>query len=240
MKKILSLIFIFCIKNILASESLGFYSSGSLKNAKSYSSEAGFVHKLFLQRGRFFSHNETFTVLRDMDQFIQASNEKETLQVGDFSMEKGGMAQGHKSHQNGLDVDIVYLTKNKKLQNPNAAYWEEEFVVNNKLTPNFDIERNYELFNFIVQNAPVTRIFVDKAVKKSMCELAIKRGQLNDQNIIRMLSLLVIENLHKTHFHLRLSCPSQDKKCTPQSLPSMDSGCDFLNIEINNNEEVGC
>jgi penicillin-insensitive murein endopeptidase len=240
MKIIILLVCLFFIQRIPASESIGFYSSGSLKDAKSFSSEANFIHKLFLQRGRFYSHDEIFIVLRDMEQFLQASSEKEKLQVGDFSMEKGGTAPGHKSHQNGLDVDIVYLTKNKKLQNPNAAYWEEEFVANDKVTSNFDSDRNYDLFSFLVQNAPVTRIFVDKAVKVSMCAIAKKRGQINDQNTIRMLSLLVIENLHKTHFHLRLSCPSQDKKCTPQSLPSLDSGCDFFSLEIDNSEEVGC
>lgn len=216
-----------------ASEVVGYYSNGSIKDSLDYQREVPFIHKLFKARKRLYSSEEMFQVIKDMDNFIASQNgEKETIQLGDLSHQKGGKATGHGSHQNGLDADFVYLTNNRKLQSINAGYWEEEFVNNNKLTANFDLKRNIELFNFLSNKTPTARIFVDEVVKKEICRYLTVTGERNQVSMQNMLRKLRVENLHKTHFHLRLYCPVGDSNCTPQSEPPKGDGCDLFQMNV--------
>lgn len=227
---ILALIFEF---QVLASEVIGFYSNGSIRKSLDYRRETPFVHKLFMARNRHFSSVEMFQVLRDMDQFMQSSiGENELIQLGDLSNQLGGKAPGHGSHQNGLDADFVYLTKNKRLQSPSASYWDEEFVVGNKLSSNFDMRRNILLFEFLANKTPSTRIFVDLVIKQEICRYLENSGEKNLPSMQVMLRKLRIENLHKTHYHLRLACPVGSSTCTPQSEPPKGDGCDAFQMQV--------
>jgi penicillin-insensitive murein endopeptidase len=151
--------------------------------------------------------------------------QSEKLQVGDIAGKDGGKATGHSSHQNGLDADIVYLTKNKKLQSANAPFWEEEFVVNGVVSSNFDVERSLGLFRYLIINRNVERIFIDLSIKKVFCDYAKNNNLLNDPEIIETLRRLRSEALHTNHFHLRLACPASDLACKGQAPVPNGSGC---------------
>ena len=134
----------------IASEAVGFYSSGKLKDADSIITRGIAIHKLFMQRGRFYGTDTLFDTISDAADYVKNEYpDAEKLQVGDLSHKAGGKATGHGSHQNGLDVDMVYLTKNKKLQSKTASFWQEEFVKKGVLTANFDVTRNLNLFKYL-------------------------------------------------------------------------------------------
>lgn len=211
----------------LSSEAIGFFSNGELRNPVSIIEYHGNeLHKLFHKREKFYGTEELLNVIKDIAHFSKSVLEgSETIQVGDLSAVYGGNAPGHASHQNGLDVDMVYLTKKSKLQNPEASFWEEEFIYNGKITDNFDTKRNLDLFNYIVHKHPVRRIFVDQLIKDHLCTYASKQGLINDEKIIETLRRLRPAKLHTNHFHLRLTCPKDDAECIEQVEVPEGSGC---------------
>lgn len=209
-----------------ASEAIGYYSSGSLKEAESIQDRGTHIRKLFLQRQRFYGTTDIQDLISDAADFIrQEFPDAEVLQVGDISQKNGGTLAEHGSHQNGLDVDIVYLTKNGKLQSQNAPYWEEEFVKKGVVSSNFHVERNLALFKYFIINKQVERIFVDQAIKIQFCAYAKRNSLLNDPEINETLRRLRVEKLHSTHFHMRIKCPVTDLKCKAQAPVPQGSGC---------------
>lgn len=209
-----------------ASEAIGYYSSGSIKDAESIADRGTPIRKLFLQRGRFFGTQEIQDIISDAADFVrQEFPDSEMLQVGDIANKNGGVLKEHGSHQNGLDADLVYLTRNGKLQSQTAAYWQEEFVKGGVVTANFHTERNLALFRHLIMNTPTERIFVDAAIKKLFCSYAKKNNLMNDSEIKETLRRLRVEKLHTNHFHMRIKCPTTDLKCKAQAAVPAGTGC---------------
>ena len=209
-----------------SSEAIGYYSSGTLKDSESVMDKGMFIHKLFLARKRFFGTVEMNDIISDAVDFLRHKFPGvEQMQIGDIANKNGGACNEHASHQNGLDADIVYLTKNGKLQSPDAAYWEEDFVKNKKVSSNFNTERNFLLFKYLINTKPVARIFVDEAVKKLLCTHAKDNDLMDDPETIETLRRLRVEKLHSTHFHMRLKCSDKDYSCESQGEVPPGSGC---------------
>lgn len=231
MKKFIFLSFLIAT-NLKGSEAIGYYSNGSLAGAQSVFERGTPVQKLFVARGRLYTSDEMHTTLTLASDYVKGTfPDSEILQVGDLSANLGGEVAGHASHQNGLDSDIVYLRKNKYVQSATSPVWDEDFVgPTSQPTKNFNTERNYALFKYLVKNSPVSRIFVDVSIKKILCKFANEHNEMQDPNTIATLRRLRPQDLHRTHFHLRLSCPANDHECIPQSTPAEGSGCDDLSI----------
>lgn len=224
--KILLTLMVIQSATLSASEAVGYYSNGKIKESESVVEKGTLIHKLFLSRQRFFATREMQSVISDAADFVRHQYPSaELIQLGDLSHEKGGPCQGHASHQNGLDADMVYLTKNGKLQSQDASYWEEDFVKNGVVSDNLEVERNFALFKYLVSTKTVGRIFVDQAIKKQFCIYAKKNNLLNDPESSETLRRLRIEKLHSTHFHLRLKCPATDYSCQEQAEVPEGTGC---------------
>jgi len=157
----------------------------------------------------------------------------ERLQVADIAQFGGGQVGGHRSHQNGLDADIVYLRKNLQEQEPHVNGFQESFVKNGKITANFDVARNWHLMNELVATKRVGRIFVDAAIKKAFCSYITQLGVTPERTeTLRRMGLV---SLHDDHLHLRLKCPSTSTHCKLQVEPSTGSGCDLKSL-VNDTE----
>jgi penicillin-insensitive murein endopeptidase len=209
-----------------ASEAIGYYSSGKLKDGDSIIERGTHIHKLFMQRGRFFGTQLMQDTISDAADFVRHTYpDAEQLQIGDIAQKGGGVLKEHGSHQNGLDADIVYLTKNKKLQSQTSVFWEEEFVKNGVVSDNLDLEKSFNLFRYLVTTHPVERIFVDAAIKNAFCVYAKKNDLLSDKEYIETLRRLRVEALHTNHFHMRLNCPKTDTACRAQTPVPAGSGC---------------
>ncbi|MCF8060629.1 MAG: penicillin-insensitive murein endopeptidase [Bacteriovoracaceae bacterium] len=210
-----------------ASEAVGFYSSGSLDNSVSIDNYQNpkLLIKLFRSRGQLYGTHELGQALDGLSAHMSLLYPTiEPVQVGDMSSVNGGKIPRHKSHQNGLDADVVYYRINELAQSPTDSEWAEYFVNSGKLNSNFHSLRNWEAFKYLVENHSVSRILVDGAVKKDMCRIAKERGEsATYQEVLRRLR---IENtVHKTHYHVRLKCPSGSPKCRAQVEPPQGSGC---------------
>ncbi|MDO9182741.1 MAG: penicillin-insensitive murein endopeptidase [Bacteriovorax sp.] len=239
MKNLLFIPIFLVIGRLHASEAIGFYSKGSLLGAQSVFERGTPIQKLFVARKRLYTTDEMHNTLSIASEFIKNEfPDSEILQVGDLSERLGGEAIGHASHQNGLDADIVYLRRNKYVQSPDASNWDEDFISNSRPSKNFNTERNFLLFKFLVKNAAVPRIFVDASIKKLLCQFAKDNGEITHPETIATLRALRPQDLHRTHFHLRMNCPVNDHECVLQSAPQSGSGCDDLSILLEASAEL--
>jgi len=219
-------IFMFLSFGLSASEAVGYYTRGSVKNSVAvYDYSSSHMVKLYNKRGQNYGTKEVMLALSGLSDYMKSNYPTiEKMQIGDIAAHKGGRIKRHKSHQNGLDADAVYYRVNEYQQPVDFPEWKEDFVKNGKLTKNFHIERNWEAFKYLVNNHNVGRIFVDGVIKKAMCNYSKSIGEYSQEK--EVLRRLRPENsVHMHHFHLRLKCPSGNRKCRKQREPSKGSGC---------------
>jgi hypothetical protein len=127
--------------------------------------------------------------------YIAAKIDQESgprLKIGDVSDKHGGKMGGHKSHQQGLDVDIYFNTGGSK-----AAYW------------------NYRILHHLCNNPFMTPtiIFVSGAKKNSLLGQADSAG---DGQVASWAGGVLNTNEpgHDNHYHVRIA-PK------PKSMPQL-------------------
>lgn len=205
-------------------QAVGFYARGSLKNQDQLPlSGDGFI-KIMKNRNRAFATSDLVQLIEWAAAIMVEYHSGERMQIGDMSKSGGKKVGGHKSHQNGLDADIIYFRKNHKEADPSLHNgFVENFVRKGKVTKNFDTDRNWELIKLLVGTERVSRIFVDKAIKRHLCKYARKKGELAQH--AEALRRLRPYPHHDDHMHLRISCPTTSPRCVKQKEPPMGSGC---------------
>lgn len=212
----------------LASDPIGYYSDGLLKNGVRLPDEGpGYMH-LFLHRNRGWGTQEMIDLITKSAESMDKKFPKvDRLQVGDISQEGGGpVTDLHDSHQNGLDVDLTYYRTNKIEQSPSHINgFAELMVVRGKISKNFDSARNWQFLKTLHANGDVQRIFMDPVIKKEICRYArsVKESAVHLE-VLR--SLRPYPN-HQEHMHVRLKCPPDAKECRSQDDPPAGSGCNL-------------
>lgn len=214
-------------------QSINFYTKGSLVNPSnlSNSDQDPGILKIFQSHNRNYGAFEMITMIKTVAQEIaQKYPNRERLQVGDVANLKGGNIGSHKSHQNGLDADVVYYRKNNKEQDPQwAGKYIEKFVIGGKISPNFDLERNWALLERLTSFPQVQRIFVDINIKKNFCSLYSNSKDITAQ---RILHTLRPAPLHGDHMHIRITCPPASIRCVSQPPPAVGNGCGSRQMEM--------
>ncbi len=220
---------------------LGAYTQGRLAGAAALPADGpGFVH-LFGERNRQFGSEGLVRLLEGIaGAMTDAFPGGERLQLGDLSAEHGGRVNGHVSHQNGLDADGAFFRANRREQPGDVDGFPESFVSRGRVTANFDLERNWALFQGLVASGRVGRIFVDGAIKGALCDLArldtrasrLDRGLSEEQprDTAETLRALRPYPNHDNHFHVRLTCPTESPRCVPQEPPPQGPGCDAKSL----------
>ena len=228
-KLILSFYVILFSLNTFASEPIGFYSKGSIRDSVSVDNYNGHFEKLFRSRGQLYSTETLFHFVKLASAEIkEIYQDVEKLQLGDISSATGGKINRHQSHQNVLDIDIVYLRVNKSGQSLSNPEWGEDFTNGKNVSKNFDVNRNWKLFKLMVSKGNVGRIFVDSTVKNKYCSLYKNSDDSLEKETLRRLRPA---KYHKTHLHLRLNCPKNAARCRKQAPPAQNSGCSNLTTE---------
>lgn len=132
--------------------------------------------------------------------------------VADISAEHGGKLSPHLSHQSGRDVDVSYINKaDKKF---------EGFTMMNGT--NFDAEKNWFLFEYLLSTKRVQYIFMDYDLQKYIYDYAKTQGYSDGQlkSIIQYpngkksyFAIIRHSKGHVNHFHVRFVCSESDKDC---------------------------
>lgn len=175
-------------------------------------------------RKTHFGTNELVTVLGIMGQYTKQEVPSYVLPIGDLSKEDGGKIGNHKSHQTGLDVDVAYYFENKNLQKAFASA-----VVIDKPHLDWMLEKQWGLYKKLGKTQLVDRIFIHKTLKKALCQLAIKNGEISESDkkgeTYEVLRRLIADVDHNTHFHLRLKCSKAQIRCRSLPEPAQGTGC---------------
>lgn len=209
-------------------EPKGYYSSGKISFAWELPLEGEGFMRLFVNRNRGWGSSELLKLIQDSaSEMNQRYPMRDRLQIGDLAQPGGGdLTPRHKSHQNGLDVDITYYRLNGVEQLPDIFdEFTEDMVINGKISENFDFERNWTLMKTLHAFGDVQRIFVDQIIKNELCNYARKLGE--EESFSEVLRSLRHENHHAHHLHVRLHCPREALECVSQEDPPAGSGCLF-------------
>lgn len=220
---ILSLTFTY---TLFGSEPVGTNDQGSLINGVALPEMGeGYIH-MYRESELFWGTSQMINMIEatasDMERKYPG---RDRLQVEDLGKKGGGDIDGHASHENGLDVDLGYYKTDGIEHDPilkNQTY-ADPMVVNGKVSPNFEIERNWELMKTLHRQGDVQKIFIDSLLKKSLCHHAKKIGE--NSSHLKVLRSLRHEVNHQDHLHVRLRCPREAKKCVNQKEPPKESGC---------------
>ena len=208
---------------------IGSVNDGRLMNAvnmlemrKKIGDKAGF-HILRPERKNYFATDDMATVIVGIGKWLHQWLKKYDLIVGDISKQSGGRLGTHKSHQSGLDADIAYL-----FTDANYKHFQYAFV-QGRLNPDLMIDKNWALFKALISSKKVDRIFLHREVKKALCQHAIAAGELRAQDkntlVFETFRRLIPDLQHNSHFHLRLKCPKDQKRCRQMVEPPKVSGC---------------
>lgn len=212
-----------------ASEPVGYYSAGTLKNAVELPVAGPGYMKLFKERNRAWGTQEMIDMIIGAgDHMNTMYPETDRMQIGDISKEEGGLLSDlHNSHQNGLDVDLTYYRVNKVEQLPTQINgFVENMVVRKRLSKNFDTARNWEFMKTLHKIARVQRIFMDPVIKKEFCRFARLNNELISQ--VEVLRSFRPYPNHDDHMHVRLRCPPEAVECVTQEDPPPGNGCNAI------------
>ncbi|TVQ57058.1 MAG: penicillin-insensitive murein endopeptidase, partial [Rhodobacteraceae bacterium] len=173
-----------------------------------------------LSRNRRWGHPETVAFVERLAGAAQALGWPSIL-VGDLAQPRGGpMTFGHASHQNGLDVDIWL----RRPDGPLDAETRETLPFVSKVRPDrrgvadaFGPD-HAALIETAARDRSVDRIFVNAAIKASLC-----RSAGADREWLRRVRPWWG---HDQHFHVRLRCPADSPDCAGQAALPPGDGCD--------------
>lgn len=200
---------------------IGEAANGCLAGAQALPAEGKGYVQIRRERQRQFGHPQTLDFVRDLGA-AQARQTGRYVMIGDLSQPRGGlMSSSHRSHQNGLDLDVWFLLADS----PGQAQrdWPESgappsmvaaggLSVNGLWGPDQRL-----LLKLAAEDGRVERIFVNPAIKQRLCD-----GERGDRGWLRKLRPW---RGHDAHFHVRLKCPAGSPDCKAQApLPAGD-GC---------------
>jgi penicillin-insensitive murein endopeptidase len=203
--------------------SIGFYSAGCLAGGAALPISGPAWQVMRLSRNRNWGHPALIRFLENLALKVRKAEIWNGLLISDMSQPHGGpMSTGHASHQIGLDADI-WLTPMPKRE-LSLAEREEMMSTNVVAQDRLDVDptkwmpRHGALIKAAALDAQVERIFVNPAIKKTLC-----RETTGDRTWLRKVRPWWG---HDYHFHVRLLCPTDSAECKPQDPPPPGDGCD--------------
>jgi len=173
-------------------------------------------------RNRYYGHPDTVRLVQDLGRALSKRTHK-LMMVGDLSQPRGGlMSSMHRSHQNGMDVDIWFRLVGSA-RSANERYPEGRSPGSMVAPGGFELGRDWgEHQRFLLKASAdhprVDRIFVNPAIKRALC-----RSEQGNRSWLRKLRPWWG---HDAHFHIRLKCPRGSPRCKQQSRLPAGDGCD--------------
>ena len=179
---------------------------------------------LYPKREAYYSTDDMRNVLASMGQYNKKFMNGYVTIIGDISAKRGGKLGRHTSHQMGLDADIAYYFADQSKQKGLV-----DAVSSSKPIGAFMAAEQWALFKAMVAQGNVDRIFIHSALKKELCKVAVRNGDLKesatDGVAFETLRVLRPESNHDNHFHLRLKCSTAQPRCRQMAPPTKTTGC---------------
>ena len=201
--------------------SIGGAARGCIAGARALPAEGAGFQVLRRWRNRYWGHGDLLGFLERLGRQQTAAGFGPFL-IGDMSQPRGGpMASGHRSHQTGIDADILFTTgpmspaSREALRDPPSMLAADGRTVDRgRFGPT-----QIAMLRNAATDLGVARIFVNFHLKKYLCTVlpAGKRAWL--RKVRPWLG-------HDEHFHVRLRCPADSPACEEQAAIPPGDGCD--------------
>jgi penicillin-insensitive murein endopeptidase len=201
---------------------IGGTSNGCIAGAGVLSASGTGYVSIRRHRNRYYGHPDTIRLVRDLGRKLGRRSDA-LVMVGDLSQPRGGlMSSMHRSHQNGLDVDI-WFTLAESARSADKQYPENRDPRSMVAAGGGSLNGAWgELQLFLLKSAAeepsVDRIIVNPAIKRALC-----RSEKGDRKWLRKLRPWWG---HDAHFHVRLKCPKGSPDCKQQAPVPAGDGCD--------------
>lgn len=173
----------------------------------------------YREGGRFYGTEELVRLIERSAARVAQRLPGARLSVGELSAQRGGRVSGHRSHQNGRDVDISFYMVDRDGR-PYDPYGFAAFDRHgNGMPPNqalrFDDARNWELVARLVADpdARVQYVFVADTLRRRL--LATARRRRAPRSVVARAEQVLVQpshgHPHRNHFHVRIYCPPADR-----------------------------
>jgi len=173
---------------------------GKLVNGEQLKSGPGY----YVKRPRnAWGTNETITMLMTVIPKVKKKwRRAKDVVIGDLSAKDGGHLAPHRSHQNGLDVDVGYYHKGRRQMKGFKS----------ATSANMDVEKSWYLMKAFIDTGQVDYIFVDYRLQAVLRRFAKRKGAKKAwlDNIFqypkgrrRTRGLIRHSKGHRNHFHIR-------------------------------------
>lgn len=200
---------------------IGAAANGCIAGALALPAEGDGYVSIRRERNRFYGHPHTLALVRDLGTET-AYRTGGLMVVGDLAQPRGGlMSSSHRSHQNGMDVDIWFSFADSAREAWRT--WPEDNPPPSMATPDgLGVvpqwgPRQRDLLRSAALHPRTDRIFVNPAIKQHLC--TSERG---DRGWLRRLRPWWG---HDAHFHVRLLCPADSPACEAQAALPAGEGC---------------
>lgn len=200
---------------------IGGPSNGCIGGAEALPPEGDGYVSIRRNRNRYYGHPDNVRLVERLGRAMQRHNGR-LVMVGDLAQPRGGlMSSSHRSHQNGLDVDIWFTLADSAADARRSTPERRDppsmlDPSGLQLGPNWGPDQRW-LLRTAAEDPAVDRIFVNPGIKRALC-----RSAGNDNGWLHKLRPWWG---HDAHFHVRLKCPKDSPGCKPQAPVPAGSGC---------------
>ena len=203
-------------------EAIGAYGRGCLEGAVELPADGPGWQVMRPSRDRAWGHPALITFIERVAPLLPQAAGWPGLLIGDIAQPRGGpMLTGHTSHQIGLDADIWLTPMPSRRLSPaerdNMSALHIVAADGEGVDPQVWSAADRHLLETFARQPEVARIFVNPAIKRALC-----REAGGDR---AWLAKIRPWWGHKTHFHLRISCPAGQTECRGQPPPLPGDGC---------------
>lgn len=178
-------------------------------------------------RGRRYGTDELVGLITRVAALVHEHHPGGTLGVADLSSPRGGALPGHRSHQSGRDVDLIYYALDPSgapfppdhvmayyTHNGRGHYARSPDFVRGIAERYFDLTRNWALVKALITDpgAEVEHIFVSGRVRRWLLDYARRVGEPEAlvAEATRLLRRPRGVDGHNDHMHVRIRCSEQD------------------------------
>ncbi|WP_373768108.1 penicillin-insensitive murein endopeptidase [Glaesserella sp.] len=201
-------------------QSIGGYSNGCIIGAQPLALKGEGYQVIRSVKNRYYGHPQLLSYLQNLGKRAKASGIPPIL-IGDMGMPAGGrFSSGHASHQTGLDADIWLRfgpMDDATARNPAGLATIMVDRTANVVDESLWTVNHTKLIKLAATDSRVDRIFVNPAIKVKLCNTA---G--SDREWLRKIRPWYA---HDSHFHVRLTCPSDAANCENQAAIPSGDGC---------------